>query len=68
MGDVNKLCVSKSLLTILSNILPLHLKQTFLPIIGIFTKGEGDEIESRLPFKIFSTLAELLVYAQGNWA
>ena len=35
---------------------PLHLKHTFLPIIWIFTEGEGDGIESRLPFKIFSTL------------
>ena len=43
------------------NVLPLHLKQTFPPIIGIFTKGEGDGIESRLPFKIFSTLAIFLV-------
>ena len=39
-----------------SNVLLLHLKQTFLPIIWIFTEGEGDGIESRLPFKIFSTL------------
>ena len=37
-----------------SNVLPLRLKQTFPPIIWIFT--EGDEIKSRLPFKIFSTL------------
>ena len=37
-----------------SNVLPLRLKQTFLPIIWIFT--EGDEIKSRLPFKIFFTL------------
>ena len=37
-----------------SNVLPLPLKQTFPPIIWIFT--EGDEIESRLPFKIFFTL------------
>ena len=36
--------------------LPLHLKQTFPPIIWIFTEDEGDGIESRLPFKIFSTL------------
>jgi hypothetical protein len=55
-GEVNKLFVFKKLLTIPSNVLPLHLKQTFLPIIRIFTEGEGDEIESRLPFKIFSTL------------
>ena len=39
-----------------SNVLPLRLKQTFPPIIWIFTEGEGDEIESRLPFKIFFTL------------
>ena len=39
-----------------NNILPLHFKQTFPPIIWIFTEGEGDKIESRLPFKIFSTL------------
>ena len=40
-----------------SNVLPLQLKQTFLPIIWIFTEGEGDGIKSRLPFKIFSTLS-----------
>ena len=37
-----------------SNVLPLDLKQTFPLIIWIFTEGDG--IESRLPFKIFSTL------------
>ena len=46
----------KSLLKTPSNVLPLHRNQTFLPIIWIFTEGEGDRIESRLPFKIFSTL------------
>ena len=47
-----------------SNVLPLHLKQTFPPIIWIFIKGEGDGIESRLPFKICSTLLILmLVYS-----
>ena len=39
-----------------SNVSTLHLKQTFPPIIWIFNEGEGDGIESRLPFKIFSTL------------
>ena len=39
--------------------LPLYLKQSFLPIIWIF-KGEGDVIESRQPFKIFSTLVTKL--------
>jgi hypothetical protein len=56
LGDVNKLFVIKSLLTTPSSVLPLHLKQTFPPMISIFTDGEGDEIESRLPFKIFPTL------------
>ena len=44
------------MLTKPSNVLPLHLKQTLPPIILIFTEGEGDGIESRLTFKIFSTL------------
>ena len=56
LGDINKLFVFKSLLTTPSNVLPLHLKQTFPPLIWIFT--EGDWIKSRLPFKIFSTLFE----------
>ena len=41
---------------ITSNIFAVHLKQTFPPIIWIFTEGEGDGIKSRLPFKIFSIL------------
>ena len=53
MGDVNKLFVFKSLL-MPSNVLPFYLKQTFPAINLIFT--EGDRIESRLPFKFFSTL------------
>ena len=53
---VNKLFVFKSLLTSSSNVLSLYLKQTFPPIIWIFTEGEGDEIQSRLPFEIFPTL------------
>ena len=56
LGDVNKLFVFKILLITPSNVLPLYLKQTFLPIIWIFTEGEGDEIKSRLPLKMFSTL------------
>ena len=35
-------------------LLALHLKQTFPPIIWIFTEGDG--IQTRLPFKIVSTL------------
>ena len=38
------------------NILPSHLKQIFPPMIWIFTEGEGDGIESKLPFKISFTL------------
>ena len=48
-----------------SNVLPFCLKQTFPPIIWIFTEGEGDEIDYLLPFKIFSNLCrvfELEVY------
>ena len=56
LGLVNKLLKTKSLLRTTSNVLPLYLEQTCSPIIWIFTKGEGDGIESRLPFKIFSTL------------
>ena len=40
------------------NVLLLCLKQSFPPIIRIFTEGEGDGIESRLPFKIFPTLSK----------
>ena len=57
LGVVSKLLNTKSLLTIPSNVLPLRLKQTFPPIIWIFT--EGDEIKSRLTFKIFSTLRDV---------
>ena len=39
------------------DVLPLHLEETFPPIIWIFNEGEGDEIESSLPFlNEFSTL------------
>ena len=61
LGDVNKLFVFINLLTMPINVLPLHLKQTFPPIIWIFTEGEGDGMESRLPFKIFSTLNNFLM-------
>ena len=56
LGDVNKLFVLKSLLTMPGHVLTLHLKETFPPIIWIFAEGEGDGIESRLPFRTFSTL------------
>ena len=51
-----KIFVFESLLTIPNNVSLLHLKQIFLPIIWILTEGEGDRVESRIPFKIFSTL------------
>ena len=51
-----------------SNVLPLHLKQTFPPIIWIFTEGEGDEgIKSRLPSKIFSTLPKDANFVAAKW-
>ena len=55
-GDGNKLFVFKSLLTMPSKVLPLHLKQTFPHIISIFTEDVGDGFKSSLPFKMFSTL------------
>ena len=42
--------VFKCLLTMPCNVLPLHLKQTFPPIIWIFTEGKADGIKSRLPY------------------
>ena len=56
LGQINKLFVFKSLLTTPSNVLTLHLKQTFPPIIWIFTQDEGDGIESSLSSWIFFTL------------
>ena len=56
LGDVGNLFFFKSLLKVPSNVFPLLLKQTFPPIVWIFTEGDG--IESRLPFKIFSTLTQ----------
>ena len=61
VNKLYKLFVFKSLLTTPTNVLPLHLNQTFLHIIWSFTKGEGDGIESRLHFKIFSSLLENLI-------
>ena len=44
-----------------SIVLPVHLKQTFPPIILILTESEGGGIESRLPFIFFSTLLCLTI-------
>ena len=52
LGDVNKLFVFKSMLTTPSNVLPLHLKQNYRPIIWILTGGEGDWTKSKLPLYI----------------
>ena len=48
LGIVNKVSAFKSLLITPSNVLLLHPKQTFTPMIWIFTEVEGDGIESRL--------------------
>ena len=64
LGVINKLFVFKSLLTMPSNVLLLHLKHTLPPIIWIFTEGDG--IESMLPFKVFSTLNRLFCIFQGD--
>ena len=45
---VNKLLKMKSLLRMPSNVLPLHLEQTFPPIFWIFIEDECDGIECRL--------------------
>ena len=50
---------TKSLLTIISNVLPLRLKKNFPPMIRTCTELEG--IKSKLPFKTFSTLTHLLI-------
>ena len=49
------------------NVLHLYLKQTFPPIICIFTEGEDGGIESRLPFKIFSTLSRYILSSLKLW-
>ena len=64
MGDDNNFFVFKILLTTSSNVLPLDVKQTFPPIICIFNEGEGDGIESNLPFKIFPTLLFVIIGKQ----
>ena len=46
----------KSLLKTAIKVLTLHLKQTFLAIIWIFTEGEDDGKESGLPsYNLFLT-------------
>ena len=51
-----------------SNVLPLHLKQTFPPMIWIFTEGEGDGIKSKLLLKFFllyKTMRTQAIQVQG---
>ena len=52
-GKVCLRCKGRTLLGVLNKLIT---SRKLLPIIWIFTEGEGDWIESRLPFKIFSTL------------
>ena len=59
---MQNITVFKSMLTSPSNVLPYYVKQTFPLMILIFTEGEGDGIESRLPFKIFSILIIAMLY------
>ena len=68
LSDVNKLLKTKSLLTTPSNVLPLHLKQTFPRIIWILNECECDGIESRIPFKMFSTLLTIICIAIAKFA
>jgi hypothetical protein len=56
LGIVNKFLKTNKLLRSPSNVLPYCHKKTFPPIIRIFTEGEDDKIEFRIPFKIFPTL------------
>jgi hypothetical protein len=55
LGDVNKLFVFKHLLTMFCLYTSSKLSCQYLN----FFEGEGDGIESRLPFKIFSTLTPI---------
>ena len=60
LDDVNILFAFKSLLIKPSNVLPLNLKQTFPSIIWIFNEVHLDDgVETRIPFKIFSTLCSI---------
>ena len=51
----------KSLLTSPSNVLPYYRKWTFTPIISIFTKAEGDGIDSRL------SLINVFYFTKSFW-
>ena len=68
LGVFNKFLETKSLLTTPSNVSPLHLKQTFPPIISILS--EGDWIKSRLLFQNFSILSSekmsTIVHSRGE--
>ena len=51
-----------------SNVLPLHLKQTFLHIIWIFTEGEGDG--QRYTYRVLQTIQMnlMLLWVWAEWA
>ena len=53
LGIVNKLLKTKSLLTTPSNVLPIHLKQTFPPIIWILLKVKVMGLNPGYPLKKF---------------
>ena len=66
-GNKTNHCWLMSTKFLFSKFLLLHLKQTFLPIIWIFTEGEGDGTESRLPFRIFSNLKRSMKKTTLHW-
>jgi hypothetical protein len=59
LGVANKLFCFQKFVGIAQQCFALlpQVKFTFLPIIQIFTEGEGDGIESRKSYQIFSTLS-----------
>ena len=63
LGIVNKLLVTKSLLTTPSNVLPLHLKQTFPPTIWILTE---DKLMGSNPGYLLEYFLFYGIYAIGN--
>ena len=55
-GKVCLRCKGKTLLGVVNKLLNDSYKETFQPIIWIFTEVEGDGIKSRLSSSIFCTL------------
>ena len=66
---ISKTPYSHFLLTAFTQCFAFKPQQTFLPMIWIFTEGEGDVIEviePRIPFKIFSTLVVCSAHAKEH--